>query len=137
MNDDNKRANVEAGNSERIKEPEDEAEIKGEYILSFIPVGHEYAVTGKLLERVTGLNNRAIRRSIAGARRYEPVLNMQDGHGYFRPNVPGIHGYNKSLPDETHLLRAYKKQEESRLKSIGWSLRATRRVLRGQEAGNG
>ena len=88
-------------------------------IVDYIPFGRENAVTRAQLRIVTGLNDRQIREQISQARRDTVILNMQDGTGYFRP-----------LPEERHLVEAYDKQETARLKSIGWSLKATRQMLK-------
>ncbi len=88
-------------------------------IVDYIPFGRKNAITRTRLRIVTGLNDRQIRRMIAEARENTVILNMQDGKGYFRP-----------LPEERHLVEAYDKQETARLKSIGWSLKATRQMLK-------
>ena len=88
-------------------------------IVDYIPFGRENAVTRAQLRSRTGIDDRTIRDMIADARRDTVILNMQDGKGYFRP-----------LPDERHLVEAYAKQETARLKSIGWSLKATRQMLK-------
>ena len=88
-------------------------------IVDYIPFGRKNAITRTRLRIVTGLNDRQIRRMIAEARENTVILNMQDGKGYFRP-----------LPEERHLVESYAKQETARLKSIGWSLKATRQMLK-------
>lgn len=88
-------------------------------IIDYIPFGRENAVTRTQLRIVTGLTDRKIRDLIADARRDTVILNMQDGKGYFQPN-----------PDEINLVQAFEKQEEARLKSIGWSLKSTRKMLK-------
>lgn len=88
-------------------------------IVDYIPFGRENAVTRAQLRSRTGIDDRTIRDMIANARRDTVILNMQDGKGYFRP-----------LPEERHLVEAYAKQETARLKSIGWSLKATRQMLK-------
>ena len=91
-------------------------------ILDYIPTGHEKAVTrAELIDR-TGIKDRALRVLIHSARREIPILNLQDGHGYFIPDM--------NLLEERMMLRKYIKQEESRLKSIGWALKAARRTAR-------
>ena len=88
-------------------------------IVDYIPFGRENAVTRAQLRSRTGIDDRTIRDMIADARRDTVILNMQDGKGYFRP-----------LPEERQLVEAYAKQETARLKSIGWSLKATRQMLK-------
>ena len=88
-------------------------------IVDYIPFGRENAVTRAQLRSRTGIDDRAIRDRIADARRDTVILNMQDGKGYFRP-----------LPEERHLVEVYAKQETARLKSIGWSLKAARQMLK-------
>ena len=51
------------------------------------------------------------------------VVCVQDGDGYFIPD-PSDNG-------DMNLLKRYVRQEEARLKSIGWSLKAARKTLKG------
>lgn len=93
---------------------------------SLIPVGHKNAVTRSYLCATTGMNDRTVRQMIHEARRKIIILNLQDGSGYYVPDV-------KDKRDREELKR-YVSQEESRLKAIGWSLAAARKTL--AEIGN-
>lgn len=88
-------------------------------IVDYIPFGRKNAITRTRLMIVTGLNDRQIREQISQARRDTVILNVQDGKGYFRP-----------LPEERKLVEAYARQETARLRSIGWSLKAARKMLK-------
>ena len=88
-------------------------------IVDFIPVGHENAITAEQISAYTGLSLRKVRDYIAEARHKVVILNMQDGCGYFLPDE-----------DEGELVRCWVAQEEARLKSIGWSLKAARKKVR-------
>lgn len=92
------------------------------HIIDYIPIGRSNAVTRAQLSAVTGLPDRTIRDMIHQARRDHAILNLQDGSGYFRPD----------MEDETEktLCGVYVSQEESRLKSIGWSLKGARKEMR-------
>ena len=50
------------------------------------------------------------------------ILNLSNGNGYFKPDI--------NDPVDRKLLIRYVRQEESRLKSIGWALKAARKLLR-------
>ena len=91
-------------------------------ILDYIPVGRKKAVKRNELKRMTGINDRYIRLAISNARRKMPILNMQNGDGYFIPDM--------NDPEDVRLRAKYVRQEESRLKSIGWSLKAARQTLK-------
>lgn len=91
-------------------------------ILDYIPTGKENAVTREWLSNTTGLEDRMVRDSIAKARREMPILNMQDGKGYFIPDM--------NNEEERSLLKQYVMQEENRGKMIFWSLRGARKTLR-------
>lgn len=91
-------------------------------ILDYIPTGHDNAVTRRELTDQTGIKDRAIRDMIRYARRKIVILNLQDGKGYFIPDM--------NLPEERIMLVQYIQQEESRLKSIGWALKSARRMAR-------
>ncbi len=88
-------------------------------IVDFIPVGHDNAITAEQISAYTGLSLRKVRDYIAAARHKAVILNMQDGCGYFIPD-----------DGEEELVRSWVAQEEARLKSIGWSLKAARKRVR-------
>lgn len=58
-----------------------------EMIMNVIPVGHKNAVTRKQLCISTGMNDRRIRKAVAEARRENVILNLQDGSGYYIPDM--------------------------------------------------
>ena len=95
-------------------------------IVDYIPFGKENAISRQQLERVTGLSDRDVREAISLARRNTVILNLSNGKGYFQP----IQG------EEDDLVVKYFKQEDSRLKRIGWSLLATRRSVKDIQNGN-
>lgn len=95
-------------------------------IVDYIPFGKENAISRQQLERVTGLSDRDVREAISLARRNTVILNLSNGKGYFQP----IQG------EEDDLVVKYFKQEDSRLKRIGWSLLATRRRVKEIRNGN-
>lgn len=77
-------------------------------ILDYIPTGHKNAVSRQYLSTVTGLSDRKVRDMIEKACTHEhPILNMQDGRGYFRP-----------AENEMHLVRLYRAQENRRTLKI-------------------
>lgn len=91
-------------------------------ILDYISTGRMNAITRHALAIRTGISDRQVRDLIHYARRDIPILNMQDGRGYFIPNM------NDDV--ERELLAAYVRQEEKRLKSIGWALASARQTCR-------
>lgn len=95
-------------------------------IVDYIPFGKKNAISRQQLERVTGLSDRDVREAISLARRNTVILNLSNGKGYFQP----IQG------EEDDLVVKYFKQEDSRLKRIGWSLLATRRRVKEIQNGN-
>ena len=95
-------------------------------IVDYIPFGKENAISRQQLERLTGLSDRDVREAISLARRNTVILNLSNGKGYFQP----IQG------EEDDLVVKYFKQEDTRLKRIGWSLLATRRRVKEIQNGN-
>jgi hypothetical protein len=91
-------------------------------ILDYIRTGHDRAITRAELSDLTGIDDRTIRDMIHYARRDIPILNMQDGRGYFVPDM--------NILEERMMLMKYIRQEESRLKSIGWALKTARRTAK-------
>ena len=74
-------------------------------ILEYIPYGRENAIKRKNLRDLTGLSDRDMRRAIELARKETPIINMQDGRGYYRP-------------DNRDDLQRYVLQEQARAKNI-------------------
>lgn len=91
-------------------------------ILDYIKIGRENAITRSELSKQIGISDRQVRDLIHYARRDTPILNTQDGKGYFIPDMDN--------EEEVLLLEAYVKQENARLKSIGWSLLSARKALK-------
>ena len=70
-------------------------------VIDYIPVGHKNAVTRQYLITMTGFSDRTVREMIEKECTSEhPILNMQDGKGYFQPAA-----------DEMHLVKLYLAQE--------------------------
>lgn len=101
---------------------EKENETICQSVLNFIPVGSENAVGRDYLSKVTGLSDRKVRVGIHKARRKIPIINLSDGDGYYIPDM--------NEEKDIRALKRYVKQEESRLKSIGWALKAARKTLK-------
>lgn len=91
-------------------------------ILDYIPTGKVNAITREYLCQATGMNDRKVREHIAIARREAPIVNLSGGQGYYVVDV------NNAL--EMAELKHFIKQEESRIKSIGYSLQGARHTLR-------
>lgn len=71
-------------------------------ILDCIPYGKENAVTREELVRRTGLDDRVIRKAISHARRNDPILNLQNGAGYYRPTMQDIVELKRFVAQEEH-----------------------------------
>lgn len=84
--------------------------------VKYIPAGHENAVSRQYLHDMTGNTDRSNRREIKESD--ELVLNLQDGKGYFKPG-----------PDEDRLVRAFIRQEESRIREIRKTVTKAKRYL--------
>ena len=74
-------------------------------ILEYIPYGRKNAIKRKTLRDLTGLTDRDMRRAIELARKETPIINMQDGNGYYRP-------------DNRDEIQRYVLQEQARAKKI-------------------
>lgn len=88
-------------------------------IVDFIPKGKINAITRKELVALTGMRDRQVREAISQERRKTVILNDQDGNGYFIPSE-----YEKDL------VLKFIDQETKRGKSIFWSLKAARDMVR-------
>ena len=88
-------------------------------IIEYIPCGYENAITRENLCCITGLTDRKVRELIFQARRETPIINLQDGKGYFIP-----------LEEDKKYVEKFVEQETARLKSIGWALKSARGFLK-------
>lgn len=96
-------------------------------IVEYIPEGFENAISRKELCRITGLNDRIVRKLIEDARRNTIIISNNDGSGYWLfPEDP--------TEEEQMLLRRYVKQQESRAKSIFYALYPARQRMKGGAA---
>ena len=74
-------------------------------ILDYIPFGKENAIRRGELIRLTGLDDRSMRKLIEKEQlNGNLILNMQDGKGYFQP----------IMPDEANIVSAWAMMERSR-----------------------
>ena len=94
-------------------------------IRDLIPYGRENAVTRQTLCVLTGLNDRVIRNEITKLRRNIPILNLQDGSGYYMPRCD-----NESEMCE---LKRFINQESKRARSIFYSLKGAKEFLKENE----
>lgn len=84
--------------------------------VNYIPEGHDNAVSRQYLRDMTGNTDRTNRRELKESD--ELVLNLQDGKGYFKP-----------APEEDRLVRAFIRQEESRIREIRKTVIKAKRYL--------
>lgn len=89
-------------------------------IIDYIPVGHKNAVSRQYLSKITGMGDRKVREAIHEAKRNTVILNV--GKGYYIPDP-------EDVIDRKEVIR-YMKQEESRIKSTGWALKAVRKMVK-------
>ncbi len=88
-------------------------------LLSLIPTGQANAISRKKLVELMGMTDRKVRNLIKVARRHEPILNLQCGDGYFRPEAK-----------EKPLVDKWIKQETARAKTTFWAMRGARNFLK-------
>lgn len=81
-------------------------------IRSFVPKGHRYAVSRTQLSLFTGMEDRAVRSSIAEtSEKYEPIFHCEKGYFRYRDE------------DDLPYVRAYAAKEGSRNRKIAERLR--------------
>lgn len=88
-------------------------------ILKHIPIGKENAISRNLLKKTTKLDDKEMRRQIAKARQHTPILNSQDGNGYYQPNK-----------SETNEVEAFIRQESKRARAIFYNLKGAKEWLK-------
>lgn len=84
--------------------------------VDYIPEGHENAVSRQYLRNMTGMCDRTLRIDLKSSD--ELIINLQDGKGYFKPG-----------PDEDRFVRAFIRQEESRIREIQKTVRKAKFYL--------
>ena len=91
-------------------------------LLEFIPFGSKNAIKREELVRLSGMSDREMRRCIEELRKETPIVNLQNGRGYFRPET------------EEELVH-YVTQEKARAMTILRNLKAAKKqlqIVRGQ-----
>ena len=88
-------------------------------IVDYIPHGQKNAITRSELVKITRQSDRVVREMICQARRETPILNTQNGEGYFIP-----------LSTEKQLVERWLKQESKRAKSIFWSAKSAKEFIK-------
>ncbi len=86
-------------------------------VLNHIPEGRKKAIKHDKLRKVTGLNDRMLRRAIEQLRAEYCIINNQDGKGYYRATTQAE-------------AERYLRQEKARIKSLNKSLKGTRNFLK-------
>lgn len=90
-------------------------------ILDYIPTGSRNAITRDRLVRMTGRSDRSVRKMIEEARKTKVILNMQNGNGYFLPDI--------TCEEDRLCLKQWVCQEKSRLGSIRQGITAAEALL--------
>lgn len=103
-----------------ISEPEEQEKDKFD-ILNYIPVGSWKAVKRKWLCHITGLVDRTMRNLLHDARKKIPILNLQNGTGYFIPDM--------NCMDDRKLLIRWVMQEKSRIRELQYAIDTAEKVL--------
>ena len=84
--------------------------VEAEKILECIPIGSQNPIKRSELADRIGLTDRDTRDLLHQAKRIMPIINMQDGKGYYIPDM--------NVPKDRRLLLLWTKQELSRAKEI-------------------
>lgn len=87
--------------------------VTAEEIISMIPIGRKNAITKSELVARTGLSERVIRKLIEEASGTAPVINLQDGRGYFQPSDEDLPCVEKFFKQETSRANSILKRVES------------------------
>lgn len=90
-----------------------------EYLLDILPHGSGNALSREELSDLLNLDDRTVRDLIKQARRHVPILNMQNGKGYFIP-----------VNEEKPLVDKWLNRETKRAKSSLYSLRGAKEFLK-------
>lgn len=92
-----------------------------EVLLSLIPVGSKNAIKRNWLCKLAGMIDRNMRIILHEARKKIPVINLQNGMGYFIPDM--------NNENDVYMLIRWVKQEKSRIKESQLIVDAAIRTL--------
>lgn len=112
---------IYASKTTRAKETATETnsgDLQVDKLLSLIPSGRSNAISRKKLVELMGIPDRSVRLLIKAARRRTPIINLQNGKGYFIPTE-----------EEKPLVDKWLKQETARAKTTFWAMRGAREFL--------
>lgn len=93
-------------------------DLQVDILLSLIPSGRSNAISRNKLVELMGIPDRQVRKIIKDARRRTPIINLQNGKGYFIPTE-----------EEKPLVDKWLKQETARAKTTFWAMRGAREFL--------
>lgn len=99
-----------------MRDCNDKYQGAAERILPYIGVGRENAVKRRFLRTMSGLGDRAMRKGIERLREDYPIVNMQDGAGYYLTYDP------------SELLRFIKQQHSRAVENIASTLGAEKEL---------
>jgi hypothetical protein len=102
-------------NSNSLDSKENIKNERLQLLYSLLPHGSLNAIRGDVLAIRAKVDRRELRFMIADLREYVPVINMQNGKGYFIPDI--------NDPEDLALLDRWIRQEESRKKKVDRSIK--------------
>ena len=70
--------------------------------INLIPYGKQNAIKRSRLADLWKCSDREMRQAVAKLRKDEPILNLQDGSGYFRPTQEELGEVKSFLAQEIH-----------------------------------
>lgn len=75
-------------------------------VIEYIPAGRENAITRKELQTLTGLSDRESRRQVEDLKESTPIINLQNGEGYFVPTFDDVLDAKRYVHQEKARIRA-------------------------------
>lgn len=105
--------------NEQLEEPQ---EHDFDILSVFSKTGSKFPFSRKWLCQITGLADRTMRRLLHEARKKIPIINLQNGKGYFIPDM--------NLEKDRKMLARWVKQEKSRIKESQIIVDVAERTLR-------
>ena len=105
-----------------VEQPREPQKQEFDILTLFTNIGSKFSVSRKWLCHLTGMADRRMRNLLHEARKKIPILNLQNGKGYFIPDM--------NDEEDRKMLYRWVRQERSRIKELIIIVETAERTLR-------
>lgn len=95
------------------------------FVDRYIPSGKQKAISKQDLMQLIGADERQLRNLISSAREFIPIINLQNGKGFYEPNI--------NNQEDVLEAKLFLKQEEKRISALKKSIKAVKEFCKEYE----